>query len=405
MKKEERKILIEKAANHPRLKQFIHTTYPWSCYEFFKRFVFPGPLFFVLRLLMVMLSFSLLVFFEWVVFIGFKDWEKPARFRRKLSFWVIHIFTRCMLFFSGFHWIQYIDHTKKMPKSNKAEDLPKYQIDQPWPSVAPHATPFDIVTHSWLAAPSFAAKEDTLSIPMVAYLLKVMRCIIIFRDKNKNKNNDSSFQTMQDRIRNPCKGEYTPLVFAEGTTNNGCYLLRFHTGAFLAGKPIRPIVTSYPSTRKSINWESVTFFELLYDMFTQYHNRVKIEILSLYIPSDEEKKDAQLYADNVGKLIAKTMNIQYAPEVDYEEKKVYLALIRGTLKWEDVDGALKKIDDGRKEAAGKKKEWEDENLLMEIIKEKGEEEGERGRSCLWNPLKKEEEKVGREGESLFMDIV
>lgn len=344
--KKEKQELIQKALAHPRLKQFVHVTHPNGVYELFKRWIFPGPIIAHFRMFMVAFLFWLHYFVQWLIFLGYKDFSKPAKFRRKLSNWAIRILARGMLLFAAFHWIDCKDHSRKRPKSKKPEDLPRYEWDQPWPNVSPHATPFDIISMGcYLGAPSFAAKDETNSIPLVHFLLKAFRCILVYRDKKKAEKN--SFQTMQERIANPCEGEYAPLVFAEGTTDSGAYLLRFHTGAFLPGKPVRPVVTHYPHQHKSLNWESVSFYELLYDMFTQFHNYFRIEILDLYLPNEEEKKDAQLYADNVGKLIASHLNIPYSPEVDFKEKLVYLALLRGKLRWEDVEGELQKIDEER----------------------------------------------------------
>lgn len=355
----EREELIQKALNHPRLKQFVHATHPSGFYEFFKRWIFPGPIIGFIRAFMVAFLFWLHYFVQWLIFFGVKDFSKPAKFRRKLSHIAIRILARGMLLFAAFHWVEYVDHTRKRPKSKNPEDLPRYEWDQPWPNVTPHATPFDIISLGcYLGAPSFAAKDETSKLPMVHFLLKAFRCIIVYRDKKMVKDK-STLETMQDRIAHPCEGEYAPLIFAEGTTDNGEYLLRFHTGAFLAGVPVRPMAVHYPHKRKSLNWESVTFQELLPDMFTQFHNRFRIEVLDLYLPSEAEKKDPQLYADNVGRLIANHLGIKYAPEVDMREKKIYLALIRGYMRWEEVEGELSKIDNERaQKRAGEQKERE-----------------------------------------------
>jgi lysophosphatidylcholine acyltransferase / lyso-PAF acetyltransferase len=39
------------------------------------------------------------------------------------------------------------------------------------------------------------------------------------------------------------------LLFPEGTTTNGRYLLRFRTGGFIAGVPVQPIILRYGKVR------------------------------------------------------------------------------------------------------------------------------------------------------------
>lgn len=181
----------------------------------------------------------------------------------------------------------------------------------------------------------------------------------------KDNVHSSTFDIIQQRITNPVPGEYAPLIFAEGTTNNSTCLVRFHTGAFLGGKPVRPIVTSYPHTHKCLNWESIPFMELLYDIFTQFHNRCRIEVFDLYLPSAAERADAQLYADNVGRLIAEKMDVPYI-DVGLPEKLVVHALLKGQLAWEDVEGEMQRID------AEKEEKEKEKRLRMRKREGKGE---------------------------------
>lgn len=45
------------------------------------------------------------------------------------------------------------------------------------------------------------------------------------------------------------------LLFPEGTTTNGRYLLRFRTGTFIAGVPIQPTILKYgPVSVQSLIW-------------------------------------------------------------------------------------------------------------------------------------------------------
>lgn len=359
-----KRLEIEKiACTHPRLKPFVHDKHENTPYELFKRWIFPGPIGFAFRFVVVVVFYFIHYLVQRIIFISYKDWNKPAKFRRKLSSWTIRILARILLFFAGFHWIEFVDHTKHRPVSKNAEEKPRYQWDQPWVNITPHATAFDIISEGcYLGAPSFAAKDELRNILTLRFLLKAFRCMIIYRSKEemaKDGVHVSNFETVQQRVCRPAEGEYAPLIFAEGTTNNSTCLVRFHTGAFLGGQPVRPIVAVYPHTRKSLSWDSTPFLELLYDMLTQFNNRFRIEICDLYLPSAEEKADAQLYADNVGRMLAEKMGVPYVTTVGLPEKLVLHALLMGQLGWEGVEAELQRIDADREREADRRKKMKD----------------------------------------------
>ena len=42
-------------------------------------------------------------------------------------------------------------------------------------------------------------------------------------------------------------------IILQGTTTNGRYLLPFKTGAFVAGKPVQPVLLHYPQRRGALS--------------------------------------------------------------------------------------------------------------------------------------------------------
>lgn len=49
------------------------------------------------------------------------------------------------------------------------------------------------------------------------------------------------------------------MIFPEGTTTNGHFLMQFRIGAFRAGVPVQPYLHVYRSTTASVSWESMSF--------------------------------------------------------------------------------------------------------------------------------------------------
>jgi lysophosphatidylcholine acyltransferase/lyso-PAF acetyltransferase len=62
-------------------------------------------------------------------------------------------------------------------------------------------------------------------------------------------------------------------------------------------------------------------YTLAWLQMCQLHTRVEFHFLPVYNPSDEEKKNANLYADNVRKVMAAYMNIPVS-DYSYEDAKL-----------------------------------------------------------------------------------
>uniref|UniRef100_A0A7N0UPN6 Phospholipid/glycerol acyltransferase domain-containing protein n=1 Tax=Kalanchoe fedtschenkoi TaxID=63787 RepID=A0A7N0UPN6_KALFE len=63
-----------------------------------------------------------------------------------------------------------------------------------------------------------------------------------------------------ERVREAHENKDAPMMmlFPEGTTTNGDYLLPFKTGAFLSKTPVLPVILRYPYQRLSPAWDSIS---------------------------------------------------------------------------------------------------------------------------------------------------
>jgi len=102
---------------------------------------------------------------------------------------------------------------------------------------------------------------------------------------------------------------YPPLmVYPEGTTTSDKFLLQFKAGAFMSGQPVQPVVVSYPYCNLDVTWScDVALGKMIGRLFFQVWNCMTVHYLPVYIPDEAEKEDAQLYADNVRKVMAQAM--------------------------------------------------------------------------------------------------
>ena len=94
------------------------------------------------------------------------------------------------------------------------------------------------------------------------------------------------------------------VIFPKGTTTNGTGMLRFRSGAFSAGLPVRLVLIRYPFERFNPAWESIPLHVHLFRLLTQCVNRAEVTFLPLIVPSDEERLDPKLFSRNVQEVMA-----------------------------------------------------------------------------------------------------
>lgn len=131
-----------------------------------------------------------------------------------------------------------------------------------------------------------------------------MGCIYVERARTKDQvtSNGVSAKVKErmERIHQGNKYNERPiLLFPEGTTTNGRYLLPFKTGAFIAGVPLQPVVLKYQTKGVSPAWESIPAIRHIILMLCNPFHSVICYQLPIYNPSPEEQKDPALYAANI----------------------------------------------------------------------------------------------------------
>eukprot|EP00798_Chlamydomonas_sp_ICE-L_P008403 gene8403-biopygen12439 len=160
----------------------------------------------------------------------------------------------------------------------------------------------DILVHMSRSWPAFVAKEGIDKVPIVGYISQHIGCIYAMRAIKETSK--SAAVQLKDRIAakaiDPTSSVRPMLVFPEGTTTNGRYLCKFKTGAFLAGAPVRPVVMHFLNQDYvSPSWESINIKRHIFIMMATLLHKVICYELPIYYPSDAEKEDPVLFAENV----------------------------------------------------------------------------------------------------------
>ncbi|KAK8369670.1 hypothetical protein V6Z11_A01G126500 [Gossypium hirsutum] len=219
--------------------------------------------------------------------------------------------SRLLLFMVGFYWINETHKDSANTQDNSKTESTKQSEERVRPGaiVSNHLSYLDVLYHMSSSFPSFVAKRES-----------------------KSSDFKGVAGIVTDRVRNAHQNELAPMIllFPEGTTTNGDFLLPFKTGAFLAGAPVMPVILRYSYRRFSPAWESISGVRHVVFLLCQFVNNLEVTRLPIYHPSQQEKDNPKLYANNVRKLMAAEGDL-IVSDIGLAEKRIYLAALNGLL--------------------------------------------------------------------------
>jgi len=239
--------------------------------------------------------------------------------------------------------------------------------------VSNHVSYLDVLILWAETTPSFVSKESVLDIPLFGRLAKYFGGIFIEgheRDQRTKKrpprrrslvgkNRQEETNVIQGRkehkkgrggrekkqsgiaqiIKRQKLYEDKPsdllplLVFPEGTTTNGRFLIHFHKGAFSGGYPVQPVLLRFNYQHFSPTWESIPFFVHGFLLLTQMYNSVEIIYLPTYFPKFEEISNPQLYAKNVQERMAEALGVIACDQTVKDKVLHHRNINYGILRW------------------------------------------------------------------------
>ncbi|KAJ8762330.1 hypothetical protein K2173_007487 [Erythroxylum novogranatense] len=264
---------------------------------------------------------------------GQEDFAHMGGWRRAVMVVCGRILSRLVLFVFGFYWISesYIDLELQQHKSSSQNEGKDQSVEpeRPGAIVSNHVSYLDILYHMSSSFPSFVAKRSVGKLPLVGLISKCLGCVFVQRE-SKSSDFKGVSGVVTERVKEAHQNRSAPkiMLFPEGTTTNGDYILPFKTGAFLAGVPVVPVILKYPYQRFSLAWDSITGVRHVILLLCQFINHMEVVRLPVYYPSQEEKDDPKLYANNVRKLMAQEGNLIMS-DIGLAEKRIYLAALNG----------------------------------------------------------------------------
>ncbi|KAJ7414299.1 hypothetical protein WISP_84907 [Willisornis vidua] len=211
-----------------------------------------------------------------------QELEKPLSWWRKIVDVLLKAIMRMMWLAGGFHWIN-VKGRRALPA--EAAIL----------TVAPHSSYFDAIPVTMTFA-SIVMKAESKDIPVWGTLIKYIRPVFVSRSDQ-----DSRRKTVEEIKRRAQSDGKWPQehLFLEFLYSQWFYVIQ-------------------------TNW-----FEILWLTLCQFHNSVEIEFLPVYIPSEEERKNPVLYANNVRRVMAEALGVSVT---DYTFEDCQLALAEGQLR-------------------------------------------------------------------------
>uniref|UniRef100_A0A5B7ABG6 Putative lysophospholipid acyltransferase LPEAT1 isoform X2 n=1 Tax=Davidia involucrata TaxID=16924 RepID=A0A5B7ABG6_DAVIN len=240
--------------------------------------------------------------------------------------------SRAMLFVFGFYWIKQthrnLDLDEKLNTETECKDQSE-EPERPGAIISNHVSYLDVLYHMSSSFPSFVAKRSVAKLPLVGLISKCLGCVYVQRE-SKSSDSKGVSGVVNERIREAHQNKFAPMMmlFPEGTTTNGGFLLPFKTGAFLSKAPVLPVILRYPYQRFSPAWDSISGARHVIFLLCQFVNHIEVTWLPVYYPSQQEKDDPKLYADNVRRLMAREGNLILS-DIGLEEKRIYHAALNG----------------------------------------------------------------------------
>ncbi|KAL0432440.1 UNVERIFIED_CONTAM: Lysophospholipid acyltransferase LPEAT1 [Sesamum latifolium] len=271
-----------------------------------------------------------------------EDYAHTGGWRRVVILQSGRYLSRAVLFVFGFYWISEtrkaneVDGQLNSGANEPAHEGQSEEVERPGAIVSNHVSYVDILYHMSASFPSFVAKRSVAKLPLVGLISKCLGCVYVQRE-SKSSDFKGVSGVVNERVREAHQNKLAPkiMLFPEGTTTNGDYLLPFKTGAFLAKAPVLPVILRYPHQRFSPAWDSISGVRHVILLLCQFVNHIEVTRLPIYHPSEQEKEDPKLYAENVRRLMAHEGNLILS-DIGLAEKRVYHAALNGNISMPTV---------------------------------------------------------------------
>ncbi|XP_070574725.1 lysophosphatidylcholine acyltransferase 2-like isoform X2 [Ptychodera flava] len=265
---------------------------------------------FPIRLILILMFLLIAWLLALVALLGIKDeLKEPLSGWRRVIKRVLVQIGRFQFFLMGFHFVKF---KGKHAPASKAPIL----------CVSPHSTYIDSLMMFCVGLPSVVSKEGNIGIPVFGTLVRILQPVFVSRNDPNSRQN-----TIKEIKRRAQSGGKWPqvIIFPEGTCTNRSCLISFKGGAFYPGVAVQPVVLRYLTVPDTVTWtwEGPGAYKVLWLTLCNLNNKLEVEFLPVYKPSEEEIKDPKLFARNVRAVMAEALNVPVTDHT-YEDTRLML---------------------------------------------------------------------------------
>ena len=175
--------------------------------------------------------------------------------------------------------------------------------------VAPHSSFFDVLAIFWTDLPFFVIRKEDKNMLLIGKCVQFAQAIFVSRERKESR--EKCKDEIKRRVNNDEPWEQF-LIFPEGTNSNRQALLPFKAGGFLPGKPVQPVLIRYHLQHDTVSWtwdQPHGFIACFFYTMCQLRNKVELEFLPPYEPSELERSDPVLFANNVRQEMAEALDV------------------------------------------------------------------------------------------------
>jgi len=163
---------------------------------------------------------------------------------------------------------------------------------------APHSTFVDSLYIFYAyGCPSGIGKREAFQAPLMGVFVRAMQFVAV--DRNTADGKKAALEQLKERAMDPSGRQF--MAFAEGTCHNRKQLIQLKKGVFTPGLPVQAVVLEFPYWFFDPTWSSCgpSRAFMIYWLLCQFWSRMRVTFLPPHAPSEAEKSDAVLFADNV----------------------------------------------------------------------------------------------------------
>ena len=212
--------------------------------------------------------------------------------------------------------------------------------------ISNHTGYFDVVTNMIKHSAGFLAAKTVKDYYFIGPIAQAMNCLFVERESSKDRN--QIFQQIEQRQKDFYeKKNLAPLVlFPEGTTTCGRYILKFKKGAFYALLPIKPqIIGVYPDDDFQVAVGATSVVYNYMRSLAEYSIRIYYADLPVIKPTDFmwEKyshlgtEKWEIYAEVTRHILSEISGLKESNKNYRDEKRYNEAVLNGIYVPEDED--------------------------------------------------------------------